>query len=172
MRSSHFLEVITMTLLAGCLLALSPGLQADDPAAQAAASVPAPIMLTPQEVFRDSGDGAVRMTVLEGDPGKANVLYTFRTELPDHFMIPPHFHPADEHITIISGTFNMGMGDHFDQTKTKAMPAGSFAVMPKGCHHFAWTEGKTIIQVHAIGPWGMTFVNPQDHPCFMKDIKQ
>jgi hypothetical protein len=113
MHPFRFFKGIATTLLTGYLLTAPSGLRAKEPTNPAAASVCTPIRLTPQEMFRDSGGEMIRTTVLEGDLDKANVLYTFRTELPDHFMIPPHFHPADEHITIIAGTFNMGHGRSF-----------------------------------------------------------
>jgi len=94
----------------------------------------------------------------------ANRLFAFRLKMPDNFRVPPHFHPADEHLVVLSGVFNMGMGDKFDTSAGHAMPAGSFMVMPKEKHHFAWTTGETIIQVYAIGPWGLTYVNPEDDP--------
>ena len=94
----------------------------------------------------------------------ANVLFAYRLKVPDNYMIQPHFHPADEHLVVISGVFNMGHGDKFDINATRPMTAGSFVVMPKGAHHFAWTKGETIIQVYAIGPWGLTYVNPKDDP--------
>jgi len=84
--------------------------------------------------------------------------------MPNRYKLAPHFHPADEHLFIVKGTFNMGMGDKLDEAATKPMVAGSFAVMPKGMHHFAWTKGETILQVYAIGPWKLTYVNPADDP--------
>jgi hypothetical protein len=30
--------------------------------------------------------------------------------------------------------------------------------------HFAWTEAETVIQLHGIGPWSLTYVNPADDP--------
>src|SRR6266568_6182600 len=66
-----------------------------------------------------------KMAVLEGDPTKEGP-FTMRVLLPDGFSIPPHIHPAVEHITVISGTFNFGMGEKFDKSATQAMPAGTF----------------------------------------------
>lgn len=82
--------------------------------------------------------------------------------MPDNYKLAPHFHPADEHLTVISGTFNMGLGDRLDVQKTKALTAGSFVVMPKGARHYAGTNAETVLQIHAIGPWGVTYVNPAD----------
>ncbi len=58
----------------------------------------------------------------------------------------------------------MGMGGTVDTDAAKAMGPGSFMVMPKGEPHYAWARGETVIQVHAIGPWGLTYVNPADDP--------
>ena len=69
-----------------------------------------------------------KVAVLEGDPSKEG-FFTMRLLLPDGFKIQPHWHPKVEHVTVISGTFNVGMGEKFDQTATKAMPAGTLALM-------------------------------------------
>jgi hypothetical protein len=58
----------------------------------------------------------------------------------------------------------MGMGEKFDQAAGRELAVGSFAMMPKGNRHFAWTKGETIVQLHGIGPWGVTYVNPSDDP--------
>ena len=104
-----------------------------------------------------------QVAVLEGDPAKAGA-FTMRAKLPDGFQIPPHWHPVDEHVTVLQGTFYVGMGEKFDQSAGNAMPAGSFAFMKQGVRHFAWTKGETIIQLHGVGPWGINYVNPQDDP--------
>ena len=36
--------------------------------------------------------------------------------------------------------------------------------MPPKVEHFVPTPGETIIQVHGIGPWGITYVNAADDP--------
>jgi quercetin dioxygenase-like cupin family protein len=74
--------------------------------------------------------------VLEGDPAKEGP-FTMRALLPDGYSVPPHTHPAVEHITVISGTFNIGMGEKFDKSAAQAMPAGSFGRWPAGMKHFA-----------------------------------
>ena len=90
--------------------------------------------------------------------------FTFRLKLPADYKIPAHWHPAIEHVTVISGTFNMGTGDKLDATKTKALSAGSVAIMPPKTNHFAWTKEETVVQVHGVGPWGITYVDPADDP--------
>ena len=104
-----------------------------------------------------------RVALLEGDPAKEG-LFTMRILLPDGFKILPHTHPAVEHITVISGTFNLGTGDKFDQATTQAMPAGTFGFWPAGMKHFAWAKGETVVQLHGVGPWKIEYVNPADDP--------
>jgi quercetin dioxygenase-like cupin family protein len=104
-----------------------------------------------------------KIAVIEGPLNEA-VPFTLRLKLPADYEIPAHWHPAIEHVTVLSGTFNMGMGDRLDAAKTKPLSAGSVAVMPPRTNHFAWTKEETIIQVHGVGPWAITYVNPADDP--------
>ena len=100
-----------------------------------------------------------RFAVLEGDPTKEG-FFTMRLWLQDGFKIQPHWHPKVEHVTVISGTFNVGMGEKFDQTATRTMPAGTFGFWPAEMKHFAWAKGETVLQLHGTGPWMITYVNP------------
>ena len=104
-----------------------------------------------------------KIAILNGDPKKAG-LFTMRLEFPAGFKIPPHTHPAAEHVTVISGTFNMGHGAKFDEAAAHEMPAGSFSLMPAGMQHFAWTKTGCVVQVHAMGPFEINYVNPADDP--------
>ena len=104
-----------------------------------------------------------RMEVLQGDPGQ-NALFTVRLEFPAGYRIPAHFHPTDEHITVISGTFLVGMGDTLDAAKTKALAAGGFVTAGANMNHYAIARGRTVVQVHAMGPFVLTYVNPKDDP--------
>ena len=56
------------------------------------------------------------------------------------------------------------MGDQFEREKTHALTSGSFALMPPGTNHFVWTSEETIGQVHSVGPWSVTYVNPAEDP--------
>jgi hypothetical protein len=70
----------------------------------------------------------------------------------------------DRTCDVISGTFNLGMGDKFDQANTRAMLAGTFGFLAAGMKHFVWVKGDTVVQLHGIGPWTITYVNPSDDP--------
>ena len=104
-----------------------------------------------------------QMAVLQGNPGGSE-LFTVRLRMPSGYKIPPHTHPTDEHVTVISGTFRVGMGETFDASKTMALKAGGFVTAPAHAAHYAIAQGPTIVQVHAMGPFAMTYVNPADTP--------
>ena len=104
-----------------------------------------------------------KAAVLEGDPKQA-APFTMRVSFPDGYRIPPHFHPAVERVTVIKGTFQLGMGDKFDKSALSELPAGGFVSMQPGTHHFAQAKGNTIVQINAVGPWKLTYVNPADDP--------
>ena len=104
-----------------------------------------------------------RMAVLQGDPGQSG-MFTVRLEFPAGMRIAPHFHPTDEHVTVISGTFLVGMGDTIQVAKALVLPTGSFITAPANAHHYAIARGRTVVQVSAMGPFSLTYVNPKDMP--------
>jgi hypothetical protein len=105
-----------------------------------------------------------QFAVLEGDPTASTGDFTIRLKMPDGFRIAPHWHPKRENVTIISGTFKVGMGDEFDATRMKAFTAGSFAFLDPEMHHYAVACGETIVQVHGHSPLQFNYVNPNDDP--------
>ncbi|MBX9787477.1 MAG: cupin domain-containing protein [Pirellulales bacterium] len=90
-----------------------------------------------------------KIAVLEGDPSKEGP-FVFRVKAPDGYRIPPHTHPKTERITVISGTFNIGMGAEFDAAKAKPMPAGTYGYWGAGMKHFVWLKGETVVQFHGL----------------------
>jgi quercetin dioxygenase-like cupin family protein len=104
-----------------------------------------------------------QMTLLEGDPAKEG-YFAARLKLPAGYVIPPHFHPKEERLTIIEGTFELGMGDKTDESKYQSWPAGSYVSMSAGMHHFARAKTDVIVQLATLGPWGITYLNPADDP--------
>jgi quercetin dioxygenase-like cupin family protein len=105
------------------------------------------------------------MAVLQGDPGVAGEIFTVRLRFPAGYVLPAHWHPTDEHVTVISGTFLVGLGDTFDEgALLPALEPGDFITAPANANHFATARGKTVVQVHAIGPFELTYVNSADDP--------
>ncbi len=105
-----------------------------------------------------------QFAVLEGDPTGSTGDFTIRLKMPDGFRIAPHWHPNRENVTVISGTFKVGMGDEFEANKMAAFTAGSFAFLDPNMHHFAMACGETIVQVHGQSPFQFNYVNPDDDP--------
>ena len=126
-----------------------------------------PSVFRPAEIKWTSGPASLpagaSVAVLEGDPAVEGP-FVMRLKVPDKYRIPPHTHPKTERVTVIAGTFHLGMGAKFDEAATEALPAGTFGYWPAQMQHFAWAEGETILQLHGIGPWQINYVNPDDDP--------
>jgi len=154
----------TAALLAAALV--PAGLGAQTPAAPAPSSqvivahaptlawAPGPPSLPPGAEF----------VLLEGNPAAA-VPLTLRLKFPANYRVPPHWHSVIEHVTVLSGTLNVGMGEQATYTGGTALNAGSFAAMPAKMVHSAWAgpEGVTF-QLHSVGPWSITYVKAADDP--------
>jgi quercetin dioxygenase-like cupin family protein len=101
--------------------------------------------------------------VMSGDPGKTG-MFVVRLKMPAGYQIKPHWHPTDEHVTVISGTFAVGMGDKIDKTGLKALPAGGYVLLPAEMRHYAMATVETVVEVSGLGPFQLNYVNPADDP--------
>jgi quercetin dioxygenase-like cupin family protein len=159
--------VAVVVALAALLATASPTL-AQDGATGILDPVPDNHMiLGPADVQWRDGPGSLpagaEFAVLEGDPSQRG-FFTLRLRLPDGYVIPPHSHPGVERLTVISGTFRLGMGDRVDPQATHALAPGSYFSMPPGMNHFAIAQGETVVQLTSIGPWQVNYVDPADDP--------
>ena len=147
-----------------CLLGAS-GLLA--PALATAQTLPGHSMVSAAElkwVDVPSLPPVAKIAVME-DPMNEGVPFTARLRMPANYRIPAHWHPAIEHVTVLSGTFYMGVGEALDTSKGMAVSAGGFVVMQTKTPHFAYTLNEPAeIQLHGVGPWGVTYLNPADDP--------
>jgi quercetin dioxygenase-like cupin family protein len=143
-------SVILLALAVGTATAQKRDASSQDPAFKWG---PAPAIFPP----------GAQMAVLEGDPS-ANGLFTVRLRFPNGYKIAPHTHPTDENVTVISGTFRVGMGERFETASMLTLHAGGFVTAPQQHAHYATASGETVVQVHAMGPFAMTYVNPADTP--------
>ena len=101
--------------------------------------------------------GHSEVAIIEGDPTKEGSPFVIRIRSTPGTQLPPHWHPIDENITVLSGVFCVGTGDKLDEGACRDMPAGSYIVMPKGMHHFAIAKGD-VVQAHGIGPFKIHWV--------------
>lgn len=107
--------------------------------------------------------GNAQMVVIDGDPSKAEP-FVMRIKFPAGYRLEPHTHPADERVTVLSGTLHFAHGDTYDQSKVKALPEGSVAIMPAGEPMFGYTEEEVVVQLNGTGPWGIDYLDPQHDP--------
>ena len=105
-----------------------------------------------------------QLAVVEGNPLASTGDYTVRLKMPAGYRIAPHWHPKRENVTVISGTFKVGMGDHFEESKMLSFPAGSFAYLDPDMHHYAMASGDVVVQIHGMSPVQFNYVNPNDDP--------
>jgi len=158
-RRTPLSQLATLAAIVVALVTLTP--TAGNPQAHGDHLMVAPADLKWADV--PSLPTGAKIAVIEGPMNEAKP-FTMRLRLPADYQIPAHFHGAIEHVTVISGTFNMGTGDKLDTKATRALGAGGVAIMPPGTRHFAWTKEETVVQVHGVGPWTVTYVNPEDDP--------
>jgi quercetin dioxygenase-like cupin family protein len=105
-----------------------------------------------------------QLAVIEGNPAASTGDFTVRLKMPDGYRLAPHWHPHRENVTVLAGTFKVGMGDTFDKDKMGSFPAGSFAYLDPDMHHYAMASGEVIVQVHGSSPFQINYVNPADDP--------
>jgi hypothetical protein len=99
----------------------------------------------------------VQTTMVWGDPSKPG-LFIFRAKWPPNLKVPPHSHPSDEYVTVISGSWKTATGETFDEAKLQTLPPGGFYMLPANVKQFSATGNEeTVIEVTAMGPWGVHF---------------
>ena len=102
-------------------------------------------------------------TLVSGDPSKEG-LYVVRLKMPAGYKINPHWHPTDEHVTVLSGTFAIGMGENYDAKTMTKLPAGGYVLLPANMRHYAMASTAATVQVNGMGPFQLTYVHPEDDP--------
>ena len=101
-----------------------------------------------------------RFLPLYGNYGIGGEVFAFRLEVQPGFEIRPHTHPVTEHMTVLSGTFFVGMGETMDKEAATAYGRGSYIAIAAGVPAYMWADEVTVIQVHGVGPFSTDFVEP------------
>jgi pimeloyl-ACP methyl ester carboxylesterase/quercetin dioxygenase-like cupin family protein len=115
-----------------------------------------------------SGVSGIQTVVLKGDPNE-NGVYTIMLRVPPHTQIAAHSHGDDRVATVVSGTWRIGYGDKFDESKLKALPPGSFYTEPPGKNHFAETADElVVVQITGFGPSSTEYVDKAQDPRLRK----
>jgi hypothetical protein len=151
---------ISICILGALLLATRPA------SPQAAATEPH-VVLAPEDIKFGPAPpvfpAGMTVALLSGDPAKPGP-FTVRSKMPAGYRIPPHWHPVAEYLTIVSGRIAFGMGDKFDAPTMKTLSAGGYAVMPPGMRHYLEARTDSVLEVHGVGPFVITYVNAADDP--------
>lgn len=105
-------------------------------------------------------DPGMEIAVLHGDPMEEAGDYTIRLKFPDGYRFPAHYHPLAEHVTVLSGTFLLAMGELENYEAVKTYAPGSFLYIPAEDPHFGGATGETVIQLHGEAPFEIILVDP------------
>jgi quercetin dioxygenase-like cupin family protein len=92
------------------------------------------------------------MAVLDGDPQTTD-LFTMRFKVDGTFVMPPHWHPKDERVTVLSGVAAVAFGADAGRADATEFGPGDYYVNARNEVHQVWIEGPTVIQITGIGPW-------------------
>src|SRR5262249_16295801 len=104
-----------------------------------------------------------QMAVLVGDPSQKGFV-SLRAKMPAGYTSGPHWHPTDEHVTVLSGTMMFGEGDKADPKTARKLQAGGYFIAATNMHHYAIAKTAAVIQVDLMGPFEITYINPDDDP--------
>jgi anti-sigma factor ChrR (cupin superfamily) len=95
----------------------------------------------------------MKIAVINGDPNATSGDYVIRLQFPAGYMFPPHWHPMAENLTVLSGSFVLGMGEKEDNTKLVTYSPGAFMSIPGKMAHFGGAKSLTVIQLHGQAPF-------------------
>ena len=102
------------------------------------------------------------IATVAGDPSAEGAQFVLRIKCADGTKVPAHWHPTDEYLTVLKGSFLVGTGETFDESKLQTMNVGNFILMPKEMRHFAVNKGETTVQINGVGPFKVNWVNPSE----------
>jgi quercetin dioxygenase-like cupin family protein len=104
-------------------------------------------------------DPGLELAIINGDPAVADQPYTVRLRFKDGYRFPAHFHPRPENVTVLKGTFLLGMGDTASENVQQYGP-GDYLYLPPNQPHYGGATGETEVQLHGIGPFEIKLAKP------------
>ena len=104
-----------------------------------------------------------QMAVVSGDPGKKG-MFALQLKMPANYAVPPHSHPTDEVVKIVSGKLHYGMSDKMNMSEAKTRTAGHTTTMKATMNHWVHAPAPATVQVSGMGPFEITYVDPKDDP--------
>lgn len=155
----------TLTLVLAAILATPGSAQTQPTATLADIDADSMMMLTNNASIQwtdlkvEGFNPGAKMAVIHGNPGGTGD-YTVRLQFPDGYRFPVHWHPKAEHVTVLTGTFLLGMGTTVNQSAEKSYGPGDFLYLPAKNTHFGGAKGATVIQLHGLGPFAINLGAP------------
>jgi len=130
-----------------------------------AAMKPATHMVTPEKLtwapIQPPGfDPGATIAVIHGNPDAESGTYVLRLAFPDGYKFPAHWHPNAENLTVLEGSFMLGMGNKADPTNLVSYPPGTFMYIPAKDPHFGQAKGRTIVQLNGQAPFKIELAKP------------
>lgn len=104
-----------------------------------------------------------QMAVVSGNPGKKGA-FTIRLKMPADYAVPPHSHPTNEVVKVVSGELHYGMGGKMDMKAAKTLVAGHTATMKAKMNHWVHAAAPVTLEVKGTGPFQISYVDPKDDP--------
>jgi quercetin dioxygenase-like cupin family protein len=129
--------------------------------ASAQAQDAAPVtFLLPEQIEYKGLPAALKTATLYGDPAKPGV-FVQRFKFPAGLKLMPHYHPdTPRTVAVLSGTLYYSLGEVWDESKLKPLPAGAFFTEAPNTAHFAWAkDGEVVLQLTSNGPTGTTLIS-------------
>lgn len=117
-----------------------------------------PFVLPDSIPWRSSSPG-LAFALVAGSTTEEGAAYGLLARIDDGAWIPPHWHPGDKHVLVVSGVLRMGAGASADPAATRDLPAGAAATVPARTVHYEGARGETVVLFHGVGPLATTFVD-------------
>lgn len=127
--------------------------------AAGAKTAPAALKWGPAPPALPSG---AQMAVVSGDPGKKG-MFVVELKMPANYAVPPHWHPTDETVKVLSGQVHYAMNDKL-MSSPKTLTSGHSVTMTAKMHHWVHAAAPATVQVSGMGPFEITYVDAKDDP--------
>lgn len=153
------IPVLAVAILLMPVLTLSQGPKptAEKPAARH-------VVVTPEQLVWKFILPGTEMAVVSGNPDKKGGIYVIRIRTKGEVKVRPHWHPTEEHITVLEGSFLMAHGDKYDASKLIELKPGAHSVVPATMPHFGFHKAGNVIEIFGEAPFAINWVNPEDDP--------
>lgn len=104
----------------------------------------------------------LEISPVHGDPSVADQPYTLRLAFPDGYRFPPHWHPRAENVTVLEGEFRLAMGETYEEGTLRTYVPGDYLYIEAENAHYGSVKGRTVVQLHGMGPFEIHVVEGQE----------